>query len=164
MLQRTLPLLACAALATGCSDPQPNATTPTRAVVVSAAESQPETSQSGWIGIRHGGLRPERAKHRPAQRGAVVLKVYRGSPAAKAGLRKHDRIIAFRGRKVVSARQLDRWIKEVGVGRTASLAVRRGKRIIEMQVTPTSRTIAFGGGRDAPRRVAMAAARPKADT
>jgi membrane-associated protease RseP (regulator of RpoE activity) len=164
MLQRTLPLIACAALATGCTDLRPTATKPTQDAVVSAGESQPETNAPGWIGIRHGGLRPERAKHRPAQRGAVVLKVYRGSPAARAGLRTHDRIIAFGGRKVVSARQLDRWIKEAGVGRTASLAVRRGKRIIEMRVTPTSRAIAFGGGQSVPRRVAMAGARRKADT
>jgi serine protease Do len=60
------------------------------------------------------------------ERGAVVLRVEEGSPAARAGLRKDDVILEFQGEKVQSAVQLARLVRETPPGRTVSIAVMRG--------------------------------------
>jgi serine protease Do len=58
--------------------------------------------ERGWLGITIQDLTPELAKtvHAGTQKGALVADVTKGGPAEKAGLRKNDVIIAYRGKDV----------------------------------------------------------------
>jgi serine protease Do len=60
------------------------------------------------------------------ERGAVIMKVVKDSPAEKAGLRENDVIISFNGRPVDSVKEFERVLGETPAGRTISIDVLRG--------------------------------------
>jgi len=60
------------------------------------------------------------------ERGAVIMKVVKDSPAEKAGLKENDVIISFNGRPVDSVREFERLLGETPGGRTVSIDVLRG--------------------------------------
>jgi serine protease Do len=63
--------------------------------------------------------------------GALVLRVIPGEPADRAGLKPDDVIVALDGKAIEGPEQL-RWdVSLVGVGKTVTLRVKRGKREIE---------------------------------
>jgi Do/DeqQ family serine protease len=92
----------------------------------------------GWIGV---GLQPLTLELAQAlgvrdTRGAVVARVYPGSPAASAELRPQDVIVAFDGVAVEDYSHLQRLTAEAQPGRTVRLdVIRQGKtRTVEVKV------------------------------
>lgn len=92
--------------------------------------------QRGGIGITLQDLRPELADALdvPVQRGAVIARIGRGSPAENAGLRPGDVITGAAGRTIRSARELINQIGLRRIGEQILLTVQRGQRRFETGV------------------------------
>jgi S1-C subfamily serine protease len=91
-----------------------------------------------YLGIA-GGPRPvpPRLAGELGRRNAVeVVEVVDGSPAAKAGLRPEDLIVALDGTPVSSAGDLQRVMTEERIGQTLTVTVVRQGAPIEVEVTP----------------------------
>jgi serine protease Do len=93
--------------------------------------------RGGYLGVFLEEVTPERMKelHLSQERGAIVMKVYEDSPAARAGLKENDVIIAYNGQRVESVRQLQRLIMETPPGRQVNLEVIRGGSTQTITVT-----------------------------
>ncbi len=72
----------------------------------------------------------------PASLGAVVDDVRADSPAARAGIRAGDVIVAFDGEKIRSARHFARLVDETPEGREVETTVIRNGERINVKVTP----------------------------
>src|SRR5262250_942078 len=85
--------------------------------------------QRGWIGVALQPMSPELAQAMGLSdaRGAIVARVYPGSPAESAGLAQNDVIVGFDGAAVEDYHQLQRMSSEAEVGRTVKLDVVRRK-------------------------------------
>jgi serine protease Do len=87
--------------------------------ILAAAAIPVQAQDSGWIGIR---VEDQR------DRGVIVRNVETNSPASKAGLKEGDVILQFNKEDVVGVRQFTRLVREMPVGRTVELKVRRDNR------------------------------------
>lgn len=76
------------------------------------------------------------------QAGAVIEQVDSETPAAKAGLRAGDVVVAFDGERVRSARQLDRLVEETPPGRSVKMAIVRDTAKLDVDVTPEPNSFA----------------------
>jgi serine protease Do len=72
--------------------------------------------------------------------GAVVDEVRSGTPAAKAGVKAGDVVVAFDGERVRSARQLERLVEETPAGRAVKMAVQRDGVKVDLDITPQAST------------------------
>jgi Do/DeqQ family serine protease len=83
---------------------------------------------SAWIGAVTATLTPEEAKRldQKTQRGAVVVRVFAGSPAEAAGVRTGDVITAVAGRPVDSRESFSTAVATLAPGQTIALTVERG--------------------------------------
>jgi serine protease Do len=97
----------------------------------------------GWLGVRIRDLSEQEMEDiskRFGMRegfGAVIVEVIKETPAAAAGLRNGDLVVAFRDRPVVDTRSLQRAIASTAVGETVRLTVLRpeeGRRPVQVQV------------------------------
>ena len=97
----------------------------------------------GWLGVRIRDLSEQEMEHitkRCGMRegfGAVIVEVIKETPAAAAGLRNGDLVVAFRDRPVVDTRSLQRAIASTSVGETVRLTVLRteeGRRPVQVKV------------------------------
>jgi Do/DeqQ family serine protease len=92
----------------------------------------------GWMGISVQPLTAELAQSLGAKdaRGAVVARVYPGSPAADAGLVVNDIIVGFEGTPVDDYHQLQRLSADAEVGRSVMVdVVRRGdKKTVKLKI------------------------------
>ena len=70
------------------------------------------------------------------QAGAVIEQVDSETPAAKAGLKAGDVVVAFDGERVRSARQLDRLVEETPPGRSVKMSIVRDAAKLDVDVTP----------------------------
>jgi len=70
-------------------------------------------------------------------RGALVLRVLRGSPAAEAGLARSDLIVGFDGQSVDSPAELQRRTTQAGAGADAKLQFARGAAVREVKLRLT---------------------------
>ncbi|MBM5800073.1 MAG: PDZ domain-containing protein [Cyanobacteria bacterium K_DeepCast_35m_m2_023] len=70
------------------------------------------------------------------RRGIRVASVAPGGPAARAGLRPGDVIVAVSGQPIQQASQLVTAVERAGVGQALSLSVLRGGSEVQLQVTP----------------------------
>src|SRR5690606_20261241 len=89
------------------------------------------------IGVHVSSVRPEDVERLGLNRqgGALVRHVVPGGPAARAGLKPDDVIVAYDGNEVVSPERL-RWLASLaGVGRTVTMRVARGQKERDLQVT-----------------------------
>jgi serine protease Do len=85
----------------------------------------------GWLGANIQDLTPDLAKslHAENQKGAVIAEVVKGGPADKAGLKKDDVVLSYRGKEFQDSGDLRNKVAETPVGDKATVAVlRNGKR------------------------------------
>jgi serine protease Do len=76
--------------------------------------------QRGWLGVKI-----DERSQQGQQRAAVVQDVYRESPAAEAGIRTGDQVVAVNGRQVDSYQQLLRRVAMLAPGTEAKLTLLR---------------------------------------
>ena len=88
--------------------------------------------ERGWLGV----------SVEDAKDGVTVASVERGSPAARAGIRQGDTILAVNGEHIETSRGLIRSVAAAAPGTDVSLSIRRQGRAIDVPVTvgrrPTS--------------------------
>src|SRR5690349_6517793 len=94
--------------------------------------------QRGWIGVALQPMSPELAQAMGLSdtKGAIVARVYPGSPAESAGLAQNDVIVGFDGVPVDDYHQLQRMSSEAEVGRSVKIDVvrRREKKSLQLKV------------------------------
>ena len=80
-----------------------------------------------WLGVETQEVDSAKAKDfkLPGEYGVVVSRVTPDSPAAKAGLKTHDVIVALNGQRIEGAVQFRRMIRETPAGRTIQLSIWR---------------------------------------
>jgi serine protease Do len=67
-------------------------------------------------------------------RGAIITRVYKGTPAGKAGLQSGDQVVAVDGASVKDSSQM-RWLVSIaGVGKTVTLRVIRDAKTFDLPV------------------------------
>jgi serine protease Do len=93
--------------------------------------------ERGWLGVAVQDMVPEegtRGRGATTARGVLISGVERGSPAARAGLRAGDQVVAINGDRVDTSRVLVRNIAAVAPGQTVRLSVLRDGRPTEIPV------------------------------
>lgn len=98
--------------------------------------------ESGYLGVYLEEVTPERVKELglSEERGAIVMKVVEGSPAAKAGLKENDVVVSFNGRRIDSVRELSRLLSETPADRNVSIEIMRGGSQQTVAATLSKRT------------------------
>jgi predicted metalloprotease with PDZ domain len=96
---------------------------------------------AAYLGIELHDLTPGRASSLRLQeaRGAEVVMVDQDSPAGKAGLREHDVIVSFDGRKIEDTQELRQLLRQTPPGRSVTLGISRDGQAMNVGVTLTSR-------------------------
>lgn len=87
-------------------------------------------SSDSQIGVSIRDVQPDKPE------GALVTRVFTGSPAEKAGVKEGDVVVEFDGERVRSASQLTRLIRETPARRTVKMVVLRDGKRVELKVTP----------------------------
>src|SRR5512144_2062122 len=107
--------------------------------------------QRGWLGVAIQPVTPEVAESLALNKpeGALVAAVTDGSPAAKAGVRQGDVVLAFNGTPVTTPRELSRAVADATIHSKATLGVWRDNREItlDVRVGEMSRKVASAEGR-----------------
>lgn len=104
--------------------------------------------QRGWLGVHIQKLDQELADSMGLKntKGALVSKVNDGSPAARAGIKTGDVIVAFNGRQIDQMRELPRLVADVSPGEKTTVGIwRKGiKHQLEVSVDalPSDPTLA----------------------
>jgi serine protease Do len=86
----------------------------------------------------------------PANQGVVVTEVIGGSPAEKAGLKKHDIVLEMAGKRVDSAETLARQVQATQ-GQPAPLKLLRAGKVVTIPVTVALRKVESSPPQDALR-------------
>ena len=87
--------------------------------------------ERGWFGVSVRDLTPELVKslHLETEMGALVADVVKGGPAEKAGIKKDDVIISYRGKEITDASALRNEVATTPIGEEAKVTlIRGGKR------------------------------------
>ena len=87
--------------------------------------------ERGWLGVTIQNLTPELADkvHAGTLKGALIVDVTKGGPAEKAGLRKNDVVVAYRGKEISDSGTLRNDVAETPTGTEAKVTVfRSGKK------------------------------------
>ncbi|WP_369407914.1 S1C family serine protease [Roseomonas rosulenta] len=84
----------------------------------------------GWLGVSVSDAEEQGRR----QRGALIMGVERGSPAARAGLRQGDLVTALNGEAVTTSRALVRGVAILPPGETVRLTLQRAGRAQEIAV------------------------------
>jgi serine protease Do len=87
--------------------------------------------ERGWLGVSIRTLTPEIAKslHIEASKGALIVDVVKGGPAEKAGLKKDDVVIGYRGKEIADASTFRNDVAITPIGQEAKVTVlREGKK------------------------------------
>jgi serine protease Do len=90
-------------------------------------------AERGWLGVNIQEVDDATGK------AAVVIDVFKDSPAEKAGLKSGDRVVAVGGKTVVSYLQLMRRIALLAPGTTVKLTVKRDGKTLDSQATLIAR-------------------------
>merc|ERR1712113_417498 len=96
-----------------------------RAQVIAKQLVETGRAQHPMIGIGLSDV-PAKTPGGPVPTGAVIRSVQPDGPAARAGLRKDDVIVAIEGRPMANPAAVVSAIEKRGVGETLSVTVRRG--------------------------------------
>ncbi len=92
--------------------------------------------EEGWIGALIKGKDPLKLDQ-PAP--AIVETVYRGTPAAEAGLKPGDIIVSVGGKPVADRTELAARIKAAGAGAAVTLGVKQGDAVASVKLTVPER-------------------------
>lgn len=87
--------------------------------------------ERGWIGVSIQELTPEITKplHIETLKGALIVDVVKGGPAAKAGLRKNDLVIAYQGKEIPDSDVMRDEVASTAVGQEVKITIlREGKK------------------------------------
>src|SRR5579872_5695031 len=105
-------------------------------VVVASARSGGKAVKRPWLGARLQAVTPEIAETLSLKRptGALVASVVPGSPAARAGLKSSDLIVAIEGQAVDVPNAFDYRFATRPLGGTAEIDVQRAGRSIRLTV------------------------------
>ena len=102
--------------------------------------------QRAYLGVRIeevGGQGAEKAGT-TAGKGALIAEVFPSSPAAKAGLRKNDRILKFAGHEVHGPRQLQELVEQTERGKSQTIEIVRDEKPQSVEVVACSLPTSFG--------------------
>lgn len=90
----------------------------------------------GWLGVSLQDLTPELAKAFKVEqgRGAVVADVVKDSPASKAGIKRGDIIISYRGKPITDASRLRNEVALTPIGEKAEIRIIRKGKIYTLSV------------------------------
>ena len=90
--------------------------------------------ERGWLGVTIRDLTPELAKtvHAETLKGVLLVDVAKGGPAERAGLKKNDVIIAYRGKEVSDTNELRNAVAETPIGTEARITILREGRKEEL--------------------------------
>ena len=93
--------------------------------------------ERGFIGVQIQAITPELADslHLKTSKGALVADAQPNTPAAKAGLRSGDVIVAVNGEPIEAARELSRKIAALGPEKKAQISYLRGGREANVEIT-----------------------------
>ncbi|MGK7866397.1 trypsin-like peptidase domain-containing protein [Falsiroseomonas sp. E2-1-a20] len=102
--------------------------------------------ERGWLGVsvQDVGSEPGATPTATPAGGVLVAGVERGSPAARAGLRQGDQVVAINGEAVATSRALVRGIAAVTPGQTVRLSILRNGRPTDVPVQVGRRPTAPG--------------------
>ncbi|HKW14012.1 MAG TPA: PDZ domain-containing protein [Candidatus Krumholzibacteria bacterium] len=94
-----------------------------------------------WLGMTAATITPElqAALKLPTSNGVIVQGIDEGGPAAKAGLKPGDQIIAINGTTIESREQANRVIFGSAVGTTLEMTVNRKDQLLKLNVTLAER-------------------------
>ena len=90
--------------------------------------------ERGWLGVNIDDVRPSQDG-----RSLLIKDVYRLSPAANAGIRPGDRVVAINGKPIGSYLQLMRKVALAAPGTETKLTLQRGTETREVPVTLSAR-------------------------
>jgi serine protease Do len=105
----------------------------------------------GWLGVRIRDLSEQEMndisqKHGLREGfGALIVDVLKETPAAAAGLKNGDLVVAFKNRPIVDTRTLQRYIASASIGEMVTLTVLRrdqGRRPVEVRIGPMPEAVA----------------------
>jgi S1-C subfamily serine protease len=107
--------------------------------------SRVQSSGGGYLGVYLGDVNEDRAKELKLKeiRGVVVGRVEEGSPAAKAGLRENDVILAFNQQRIHNSAHFHRLLIESRPGSEVSLGIIRGGSLKDVSATLGQRQAGF---------------------
>jgi len=90
----------------------------------------------GWLGVGIQDLSEEVAKYYEMKdaKGVMVMQVFPGDPADKAGIKPQDIILGVNGKTVDASRDLTRIVADIGVGEIAKVTVLRNGKEKAFQV------------------------------
>jgi len=94
-----------------------------------------------WLGMTAASITPElqAALKLPTSNGVIVQGIDENGPAAKAGLKPGDQIIAINGTTIQSREQANRVIFGSAVGTTLEMTVNRKDQLLKLKVTLAER-------------------------
>jgi len=95
----------------------------------------------GWIGVELRDLTPEMAEslRLPVASGVLITGVLQSGPAGAGGMRPGDVVVKVADKTVASSAQLRNVVAALKPGNSASIAVQRGDRAIELKVQVATR-------------------------
>ena len=108
-------------------------------VAVTLAAGAEKDSPTGWLGVFLDGTSQPDAGAPDSQSGVSIRGVIEESPAARAGLRAQDRIVAVETTRVASSNELMTTLSGMEPGRWISLTVQRGDDQLSLDARLTER-------------------------
>ena len=87
--------------------------------------------ERGWLGVSIRNLTPELAKSAQVKTltGVLVVEVTKGGPADKAGIKKNDVVVAYRGKETIGINEFRNAVAETPIGTEAKITIlREGKK------------------------------------
>ncbi len=92
--------------------------------------------ERGWLGVTIRDLTSELAKsvHVESLNGALIVDIVKGGPADKAGMKKNDVVISYRGKEILDTSTLRNDVAETPIGTDAKITVLRNGKKEELTV------------------------------